>query len=63
MYYHRREGDFMAKPVLKTRSQISSSVDKELWQRFKDLSDQTRIPIARLLDEAMEDLLKKYQNK
>ena len=52
-----------AKVVLKNRVQMGSSVDKEIWKRFKDLSTQTKIPIARLLDEAMEDLLKKYDNK
>jgi len=53
----------MAKPVLKNRTQVSSSVDKEIWKRFKELSKQTRIPLARLLDEAMEDLLKKHEIK
>ncbi|HBR27921.1 MAG TPA: CopG family transcriptional regulator [Firmicutes bacterium] len=46
---------------LKTRIQISNSVDKVIWGQFQKLSEQTRIPLARLLDEAMEDLLKKYQ--
>jgi hypothetical protein len=48
---------------LKNRIQISNSVDKVIWANFQKLSEQTRIPIARLLDEAMEDLLKKYQSK
>lgn len=53
----------MAKPILKNRSQMSSSVDKELWQKFKSLSEQTKIPVSKLLDEAMEDLLHKYSEK
>ena len=46
---------------LKTRIQISNSVDKIIWEQFQKLSERTRIPLARLLDEAMEDLLNKYQ--
>lgn len=50
-----------ARPALKNRIQMGSSVDKVIWADFQKLSEQTRIPIARLLDEAMEDLLKKYK--
>ncbi|HBF36031.1 MAG TPA: CopG family transcriptional regulator [Firmicutes bacterium] len=46
---------------LKNRIQASSSVDPKLWEGMQRLSKQTRIPVSKLLDEAMEDLLKKYQ--
>ncbi|MCI6054376.1 MAG: ribbon-helix-helix domain-containing protein [Dysosmobacter sp.] len=35
----------------------------ELVEPLAELSKQTRIPKSRLLDEAVEDLLKKYQQK
>lgn len=44
---------------LKNRIAISNSVDKELWTRIKDLHDKTKVPISKLLDEAMGDLLAK----
>jgi hypothetical protein len=34
--------------------------DPVIWKRFQQLSKDTRIPASKLLDEAMEDLLKKY---
>lgn len=43
---------------LKTRNRISSTVNIELNNNLKQLSTDTRIPISRLLDEAIEDLLK-----
>lgn len=51
------------KAVLKTRVQAGSSVDKKLWDQLRQLSKETRIPISRLLDEAIEDLLVKYEKK
>ena len=43
--------------VKRNRKQIASTVDPELWEAFRELSEKTRIPASRLLDEAMEDLL------
>lgn len=45
----------------RNRRQIASTVDPELWDKFRDLSTQTRIPASRLLDEAVEDLLLKFK--
>jgi len=45
---------------LKNRKRIGSAIDKELLERLQRLSKETRIPMSRLLDEAIEDLLKKY---
>ena len=47
--------------IKRNRKQIASTVDPELWEAFRSLSDKTRIPASRLLDEAMEDLLLKYK--
>lgn len=45
---------------LVNRIRFSSSMKKELEQPLKNLSASTRIPTSKLLDEAIEDLLKKY---
>lgn len=46
--------------VNRIRKQWSTSTDAELYELLKKLSDDTRIPTSRLLDEAIEDLLLKY---
>ena len=46
---------------LKNKSKYSTNVDKELLIKFKELSAETRITSTKLLDEAIEDLLKKYK--
>lgn len=46
--------------TLKNRDRFSSTVDKDLLFRLKKLSKETRIPISKLLDEAIADLLKKH---
>ena len=50
----------MAEPFLKHRTRFTSSLDNKLVQPFNELSKDTRIPKSRLLDEAIEDLLKKH---
>jgi metal-responsive CopG/Arc/MetJ family transcriptional regulator len=45
---------------LVNRTRIGSSIDNKLYEDFKKLSAETRIPQSKLLDEAIEDLLKKY---
>ena len=45
----------------KNRERWSTAVDKVLLAEFRKLSENTRIPATRLLDEALEDLLVKYQ--
>ena len=46
---------------LKNRVRMGSAVDKDLFENLKKLSEQSRIPISKLLDEAIEDLIKKYR--
>lgn len=48
---------------LKTRVAFSAAVKIELMDRLKELSLDTRIPLNRLLDEAITDLLKKFEDK
>ncbi|EBY5753483.1 ribbon-helix-helix domain-containing protein [Salmonella enterica subsp. enterica serovar Give] len=50
----------MAEPLLKNRTRFTSSLQNKLVPLFNELSDTTRIPKSRLLDEAIEDLLKKH---
>lgn len=45
---------------LVNRTRIGNSVDKNLWEKFSQLADKTRINKSKLLDEAIEDLLRKY---
>ena len=53
----------MAEPILVNRTRFTSSLKNELMDDFNKLAAQTRIPKSRLLDEAVEDLLKKYEHK
>ena len=46
---------------LKNRTPISNAIDSELLELFRALSKKTRIAQSKLLDEAIEDLLKKYE--
>lgn len=47
---------------LKNRIRIGSAINKDLYNNLKKLSKQTRIPISKLLDEAIKDLLEKHKN-
>ncbi|MEF9992430.1 MAG: ribbon-helix-helix domain-containing protein [Romboutsia sp.] len=49
--------------MLKNRTKIGSAVDKELYTKLQELSKITRIPISKLLDEAIENLLSKHNQK
>ena len=51
----------MAEPYLKYRKRFTSSIKNELSEEFDKLTVETRIPKSRLLDEAIEDLLKKHR--
>lgn len=46
--------------MLKNRTRIGSAIDKEIYEELKKLAEDTRIPISKLLDEAIEDLIKKH---
>lgn len=50
----------MATPYLKNRTRFTSSLKNELVPLFDQLSERTRIPKSKLLDEAIEDLLMKH---
>ena len=48
-------------PVHRNRKQIASTVDPDIWEKFRQFSVKSRIPASRLLDAAVEDLLLKYR--
>jgi post-segregation antitoxin (ccd killing protein) len=45
---------------LKNREPFTTTVRPDLVEALRRLSDETRINMSRLVDEALEDLLKKY---
>lgn len=53
----------MAKKVLKNRTQFTSTLKNELYEALKGTSDRTSIPISKLLDQAVEELIERYANK
>lgn len=48
----------MANKDLKTRTPISNAINTKLLNKLKDYSKETGIPISKLLDKAIELLLK-----
>jgi hypothetical protein len=46
---------------LKNRTPISNAVDTQLFFKLKELSEQTMIPMSKLLDKGIELVLKEYQ--
>ena len=53
----------MAENQLVNRTRFTSSMDNGLIKKFDELAKKTRINKSRLLDEAVEDLLKKYEKR
>ena len=49
----------MADSDLKYRARLSSSIDKGLYSAIYNYSIDSRIPLSRLLDEAIADFLQK----
>lgn len=48
---------------LKTRGNFSTTIKLELIDELKELSKETRIPLSKLLDESIDDLLIKHKKK
>ena len=53
----------MGEAVVVNRKKFVSSLANELVEPFNELSKKTRLTKTKLLDEAIEDLLKKYAAK
>ena len=48
---------------LATRIPISNSIDKELYKRLKEYSQQTDIPLSKLLDRSIKMFLDSLNGK
>ena len=48
---------------LKNRTAISTAIDKELYQKLKEHSEKTSIPISKLIDKAIYMYLDSVYNK
>lgn len=48
---------------LKNRVRVCNTLDKRTILLLQQLSKQLKTPMSRLLDEAIYDLVKKYQEK
>jgi len=48
--------------ALKNRIKVGTAIDKDLHEKLKLLSKKSRIPMSKLLDEALNDLIKKHAN-
>jgi hypothetical protein len=46
---------------LKNRVRIGNAVDKKLFEKLKQLSMETMIPMSRLLDRGIELILREYE--
>lgn len=51
----------MDKYGLKNRIRISNAIDKDLYEELKKMSEETMVPMSKLLDKAIELLLKESQ--
>lgn len=49
----------MAKKILKTRTQFTSTLENSRYKGLKDLSEQTDVPMSKLLDRAVDALLER----
>lgn len=50
----------MAKKELKNRTQYTSTLTNDLYHELKKLSANSKVPISRLLDEAVQLLLEEH---
>lgn len=48
---------------LRNRTPISNAVETELYEKLKQLSKDTMIPISKLLDRGIELVLEEYKKE
>ena len=51
----------MANKDLKNRHAFSNSLDNKLWEKITEINKNTGIPLSKLLDKAVELLLKEHK--
>ena len=49
--------------TLRYRIKITASVNKELYNRLKEVSKISRIPVSKLLDEGIAYVIAKHEEK
>ena len=61
--YHNYEVIYMNenKYGLTNRVRISNAVDKELYAQLKQISNETMIPLSKLLDQAIKLLIEEHK--
>jgi hypothetical protein len=57
MYYNKLEVINLANKDLKTRTPIGNSVNTTIWNNVKKYSDETGIPLSKILDKALKSFL------
>ena len=45
---------------LKNRIRISNAIDKDLYAQLKSISDETMVPMSKLMDKAISLLIAEY---
>jgi hypothetical protein len=45
------------------RKQFSSTVDPDIYMKFHKISEKTKVPLARMLDDAMLLYIEDYERK
>ena len=51
----------MANKELKTRTPISNAIDTKLLEKLKSYSEETMIPMSKILDKAIEKYLNELE--
>lgn len=49
--------------ALVNRVKVGTAIDKEVYEDLKNYSKESEIPMSKLLDRAIKDLLNKRKNK
>lgn len=47
---------------LKTRTVVSNAIDTTLWEKLKDYSNETSIPLSKLLDKSIGNFLEELKD-
>lgn len=55
--------DFVYKDTLKNRVRFGTTLDKEVYERLREYASQTMIPVSKLMDIAITNLLKEGVKK
>lgn len=53
----------MAIKILKNRKQFTSTLRNDLYEKLREYSKATGIPLTKLLDKALEEYLNKKESK